>query len=475
MKYEVVIGLEVHSELKTASKIYCSCTTQFGGEENTHCCPVCTGMPGVLPRLNEQVVEFCMRAGLALDCEINRYCRQDRKHYFYPDLPKAFQTSQFDLPICIGGHLDVDMGDYTRRVGITRIHIEEDAGKLIHGFGGTRIDYNRCGVPLIEIVTEPDIRSAAEAAAFVENLRAILLYADVSDCRMEEGSLRCDVNISLRPEGQEEFGERTEIKNLNSFRAVLKAIEKETERQEDILNAGGKITRDTLHWDDVNEEVSVLRSKEASDDYMYFPEPDILPIVIDDAWVERVKNSLPEMPQVKRRRYLEEYGLNHKEVNIILAAKKLADVFDEAIACGLKPQIACNWIKGDISRVLNERGMDPENMPLDGQRLYGLVSLLEKGTISHTIAAKVLELMFDEPGTAEEIVAKHNMAQISDTGAIAEICQEAIARNPKAVEDYKAGKGKAVGALVGYVMKATKGKANPTMVNELMVELLDKQ
>ncbi len=473
MNYEVVIGLEVHSELKTQSKIYCSCTTQFGGAENTHCCPVCTGMPGVLPRLNEEVVEYCMRAGLALDCEINRFCRQDRKHYFYPDLPKAFQTSQFDLPICIGGHLDVDMGDYTRRVGITRIHIEEDAGKLIHGKNGTRVDYNRCGVPLIEIVTEPDLRSAEEAAAFMETLRSILLYADVSDCRMEEGSLRCDVNISVRPEGQKEFGTRTEIKNLNSFRSVTRAIEEESARQIEVIENGGKIFQATMHWDDENCEVSVLRSKEDSDDYMYFPEPDILPIVISDEWVDRVKAELPELPTVKKRRYLQEFGLNEKEVAIILAAKPLSLLFDQMVSLGVAPQIAANWVKGDVSRVLNDRGMEPEDMPIDGQRLTGLISLLEKKTISHTIAAKVLELMFDEEGTAEEIVNRHNMAQISDTSAIEEACKEAIANNPKAVEDYRAGKGKALGAMVGYVMKVTKGKANPGLVNEILAKLLD--
>ncbi len=474
MNYEVVIGLEVHSELKTATKIYCGCTTQFGGEENTHCCPVCTGMPGVLPRLNQKVVEYCMRAGLALDCRINHFCRQDRKHYFYPDLPKAFQTSQFDLPICVDGHLDVELPDYVRRVGITRIHIEEDAGKLIHDFSGTRIDYNRCGVPLIEIVTEPDLRSAAEAAAFLDNLRSILLYADVSDCRMEEGSLRCDVNISVRPEGQQEFGVRTEIKNLNSFRSVVRAIEKESSRQIEVLEAGGVITRNTLHWDDDKGEVSVLRSKEDSDDYMYFPEPDILPIIIDEPWIARVKSMLPEMPTVKRRRYLTEFGLTDKEADIILAAKKLAFVFDESVRLGLSPQVAANWVKGDISRVLNDRGMDAEDMPIDGERLYGLVKLLEKGILSHTIAAKVLELMFDEEGSAEDIVARHNMAQISDTGAIEAACKEAIAQNPKAVEDFKAGKGKAVGALVGHVMKVTKGKANPALVNQLMIDLLQK-
>lgn len=473
MNYEVVIGLEVHSELKTQSKIYCSCTTQFGGAENTHCCPVCTGMPGVLPRLNEEVVEYCMRAGLALDCEINRFCRQDRKHYFYPDLPKAFQTSQFDLPICIGGHLDVDMEDYTRRVGITRIHIEEDAGKLIHGKNGTRVDYNRCGVPLIEIVTEPDLRSAEEAAAFMETLRSILLYADVSDCRMEEGSLRCDVNISVRPEGQKEFGTRTEIKNLNSFRSVTRAIEEESARQIEVIENGGKIFQATMHWDDENCEVSVLRSKEDSDDYMYFPEPDILPIVISDEWVDRVKAELPELPTVKKRRYLQEFGLNEKEVAIILAAKPLSLLFDQMVSLGVAPQIAANWVKGDVSRVLNDRGMEPEDMPIDGQRLTGLISLLEKKTISHTIAAKVLELMFDEEGTAEEIVNRHNMAQISDTSAIEEACKEAIANNPKAVEDYRAGKGKALGAMVGYVMKVTKGKANPGLVNEILAKLLD--
>ena len=472
MQYETVIGLEVHVELDTASKIYCSCTTQFGGAENTHCCPVCTGMPGALPALNGRAVEECIRAGLALNCSIHHDSRQDRKHYYYPDLPKAFQTSQFDLPICHDGYIDLDVNGESKRIGITRIHIEEDAGKLLHGTGFTRVDYNRGGVPLIEIVTEPDFRNADEVKAFLEALRAILLYVGVSNCRMEEGSLRCDVNLSIRPEGQTKFGTRTEMKNLNSFSAAHRAVLYERARQIGVLEDGGTITQDTLRWDDAKNTNYVMRSKEDADEYFYFPEPDIMPMVFEEDYVETLRESIPELPAQRSARYVHDLELSEYDAKQITVSKKLSDLFDHATQKGADPKQVANFILSDISRLLNERGMDAEDLTLSPDQLVELIDLIKKGSINRTVGSKVLEKIFDNDKMPSTVVENEGLAQVSDEGTIKAMCQEAIAANPKAVEDFRGGKEKALTSLVGQVMKASKGKANPAMVNQLLRDLL---
>jgi len=476
MKYEVVIGLEVHSELATKSKIYCTCTTAFGGEPNTHCCPICIGMPGVLPVLNKQVVEFAAKAGIATNCTISRFSKQDRKNYFYPDLPKAYQTSQFDLPLCIGGHLDIDVDGQKKRIGITRIHIEEDAGKLMHDkWGvGSLVDYNRCGVPLIEIVSEPDMRSADEAKAYLEQLKAILEYTEVSDCRMEEGSLRADVNLSLRPFGQEKLGTRTEMKNLNSFKSIVRAIEHETERQMEILEAGGEIVQETRRWDDDNGFSFSMRSKEEAHDYRYFPEPDLAPIEIDDAWLNEIKASLPELQEQRVKRYVEELGIPEYDASIITSSKHLADVFEEAVKSNCSPKAASNWIMGEVLRLLNESNIELDNIPITGKDLADLILLVENSKISMNIAKKVLKKVFETGEHPADIVKREGLEIVDDAGEILTIVKNAIQSNPQSVADYKAGKEKAMGFLVGQVMKESKGKANPAMVNKAIKEELDK-
>lgn len=472
MEYETIIGLEVHVELDTASKIYCSCTTEFGGDENTHCCPVCTGMPGVLPGLNGRAVEECIRAGLAINCEINHYSRQDRKHYFYPDLPKAFQTSQFDQPLCIGGYVDIEVNGEKKRIGITRIHIEEDAGKLLHGVNATRVDYNRCGVPLIEIVSEPDFRNADEVKAFLEELRAIMLYTGVSNCRMEEGSLRCDVNLSIRPVGQKEFGTRTEMKNLNSFSAAYRAVNYERARQISVLEEGGEITQDTLRWDDAKNRNYVMRSKEDADEYFYFPEPDIMPMVFDEAYIQKLAESIPELPAQRRERYVSELNLSDYDARLITYSKKMSDLFEACVRNGAAPKQVANFLLSDVNRILNEKSMDAEDLTLSAEQLTELIDLVDKGSISRTIGSKVLEKIFNTKEMPAAVVEKEGMAQVSDEGAIKAICEEVILANPKAVQDYKGGKEKAMTSLVGQVMKASKGKANPGVVNQLLKEML---
>ena len=472
MKYQTVIGLEVHAELDTRSKIYCSCSTAFGAEENAHTCPVCTGMPGVLPALNQTAVEYCIKAGLALNCKINRYSRQDRKHYFYPDLPKAFQTSQYDLPLCYEGYVDIEAEGQTRRIGITRIHIEEDAGKLGHEEGCTRIDYNRCGVPLIEIVTEPDFRSSAEVHAFLEQLRATLLYTGVSNCRMEEGSMRCDVNLSLREGEDAPFGTRTEMKNIASMSATVRAIEYEQKRQAKLLDKGEVITQDTLRWDDERGVNYAMRSKEDAHDYFYFPEPDIMPIVVSEEWLERIRASIPELPRARRARYMAEYSLPEYDADFITGEKAFADLFDACVSHGSDPKAVSNWIMSDVSRLLNERGLAPEAIPFTPERFSKLLALVDGGKISRTAGSKVLALLFEQDKDPEQIVSEQGMAQISDEGAIREMCAAVLAANERAVADYKAGKAKALTSLVGQVMKASKGKANPALVNKLLVEMM---
>ncbi len=476
MEFETVIGLEVHAELSTASKAFCSCSTEFGGEENTHCCPICTGMPGVLPVLNKKVVDFCIKAGLATNCQITHFGKQDRKNYFYPDLPKAYQISQYDLPVSHDGYIDIVADGHKRRVGITRIHIEEDAGKLVHDAfaSGTKVDYNRCGVPLIEIVTEPDIRSSEEARVFLETLKNILMYIEVSDCKMQEGSLRCDVNLSVRPVGQKEFGTRCEMKNVNSFSAAVRSMEYERKRQIDLITSGGEVTQETRRWDDEKGYSTVMRTKEDAQDYRYFPDPDLMPIVIDDEWVERIRKTLPELPEAKKARYIEDYALPEYDAEFITASKALAKFFDSTVEAGAQPKAASNWIMSDMSKIMNDEEIAPENIPFTGKDLAELIALIDKGTISGSIAKKVLKFMFED-GTKspETIVKEKGMVQISDEGAIKELIQSVLAANEKSVTDYKNGKKNAVGFLVGQCMKASRGKGNPQMINKLLNEMLE--
>ncbi|HHV51137.1 MAG TPA: Asp-tRNA(Asn)/Glu-tRNA(Gln) amidotransferase subunit GatB [Clostridiales bacterium] len=472
MVFETVIGLEIHAELSTKSKIYCSCSTEFGADVNTQTCPICTGMPGVLPVLNKKVVEYAIMAGLAMNCHITEYGKQDRKNYFYPDLPKAYQTSQYDLPICQKGYLDIEVEGKTRRIGITRIHIEEDAGKLIHdNFRGVSfVDYNRAGVPLIEIVTEPDIRSAEEARVFLEKVKSILEYTGVSDCKMQEGSLRCDINLSVRPLGQKEYGTRTEMKNINSFSAVVRAIGSERKRQISLLTSGQEVVQATRRWDDEKGVSYEMRSKEEAHDYRYFPEPDLVPIVIDSEWVERVKNSLPELPDEKKRRYVEELGLPDYDAAFITASRKLADYFEKVVEFGAPPKVASNWIMGDITKELNDRGI--EEIPFAPEYLAKTIGLIEKGVVSTTAAKKIVSALFEEEKDPEVIAREKNLIQNSDESALLELVKQIIADNPKAVEEIRAGKEKAMGFLIGQAMKASRGSANPQIISRLVREQL---
>ena len=475
MNYETVIGLEVHAELKTNTKIYCSCKNEFGGEPNTHTCPVCTGMPGTLPVLNKRVVDFAIKAGLAMNCSITKFGKQDRKNYFYPDLPKAYQISQFDLPLCQNGYIDILVNGETRRIGITRIHIEEDAGKMVHDDyrNASMADYNRCGVPLIEIVSEPDLRSPEEARVYLETLKSILEYTDVSDCKMQEGSLRCDVNVSLRPVGQKEFGTRCEMKNVNSFRAAVRAMEYEQKRQAAILDAGGIVTQETRRWDDLKGESIVMRTKEDAQDYRYFPEPDLLPIIVSDEWIEEIRKTIPELPEQRKARYLDEYGLPEYDAYILTSSKKMADYFDETVKLGAKPKTVSNWLMGDISKLVNDRELETGDVPFEPAKLKALIDLIEKGAISNSAAKKVLTEMFDSSDEPEKIVERLGLSQVSDEGALSSMIQEVLAQNPQSIADYKAGKDKALGFLMGQVMRVSKGKANPQIINKMLKDALD--
>ncbi|HEX3032180.1 MAG TPA: Asp-tRNA(Asn)/Glu-tRNA(Gln) amidotransferase subunit GatB [Bacillota bacterium] len=477
--YEVVIGLEVHTELRTKSKIFCGCTTEFGGNQNTHVCPVCLGLPGVLPVLNKKVVEFAIKAGLALNCQIAGFSKFDRKNYFYPDLPKNFQTSQYDLPIAEHGHLEITVDGEHKTIGITRVHMEEDAGKLVHA-GATisssdysLVDYNRTGVPLCEIVSEPDMRSPEEARAYLEKIKAILEYTEVSDCKMEEGSLRCDANISLRPFGQKELGTKTELKNMNSFKALQRALEYEIERQADILDEGGRIIQETRTWDDAKGISLSMRSKEEAHDYRYFPEPDLVPIVVEKSWVEDIRASLPELPDARQKRYVTDLGLPEYDAEVITASKYMADYFEACLQHHGDAKAISNWVMGELSRLLNANSQEITACLVNPEHLAQLLKLMEKGTISSKIAKTVFEEMFATGKDPEKIVEEKGLVQISDEGAIAGIIDEVLAANPQSVADYKAGKKQSIGFLVGQVMKQTKGKANPAVVNKLLQEKLD--
>ena len=473
--YEVVIGLEVHAELATKTKIFCSCKTAFGGAPNTQVCPVCMGMPGALPVLNEKVVEYAVKAGLATGCEIERNSKNDRKNYFYPDTPRSYQISQYDKPLCIGGNIEIETSNGTKNIGITRIHIEDDAGKLNHDdfSGGSLVDLNRAGVPLIEIVSEPDIRSAEEAEQYLRKLKSILEYIEVSDCKMEEGSLRADINVSVHKKG-EPFGQRTEMKNMNSFRSIVRAIEYESNRQIDVIEAGGKISQETLRWDEVSGKTFSMREKENAQDYRYFPDPDLVAIKLSEEYIQNIKNSLPELPESRKKRYLEEYKLSEKDARIITSSKYLSDLFEEAGRISANIKAVGNWIISDISRILNEKELEPMNIPFTANQLAELVILIDKGTISSSIGKKVLEELFENPRKPEEIIKEKGWIQISDEGAIREVVLKILEANPQSVADFKAGKDRALGFLVGQAMKETKGKANPQMLNKMFVEEMKK-
>ena len=474
--YEVIIGLEVHAELSTKTKIFCSCPTSFGAEPNTHTCPICMAMPGALPVLNEKVVEYAVKAGLATNCEISKNSKNDRKNYFYPDLPKSYQISQYDKPLCEHGYVEIDTKEGKKKIRLLRIHIEEDAGKLNHDefAGGSLVDLNRAGVPLIEIVSEPDLRSSEEAEQYLKKLKSILEYIEVSDCKMQEGSLRADVNVSVRKKGDTKFGIRTEMKNMNSFRSIVRAIEYEANRQIDVLEEGGTIEQETRRWDEVSGKTFSMRDKEDAEDYRYFPEPDLVAIKLSDEYIENIRKNLPELPESRKERYLNEYHLSEKDSNIISSSKYLADLFEQATKICNNAKAVNNWIISDISRILNETETEPIEIPFDSNQLAKLVILIDKGVISSSIGKKVLVELFENPRDPEEIIKEKGWIQISDEGAIKEIVMKILEENPQSVSDYKAGKDKALGFLVGQAMKQTKGKANPKMLNEMFIEELKK-
>ncbi len=475
--YEIVMGLEIHAELSTKTKIFCSCPTEFGGEPNSHTCPICMAMPGTLPVLNEKVVEYAVKAGLATNCEISRDSKNDRKNYFYPDLPKAYQISQFDKPLCENGYVEIeDDNGNPKKIRLTRIHIEEDAGKLNHNEfgGGSLVDLNRAGVPLIEIVSEPDIRSSGEAERYLRKIKSILEYIEVSDCKMQEGSLRADVNVSVRKKGATEYGTRTEMKNMNSFKSIVRAIEYEANRQIDVIEDGGKIEQETLRWDDVSGKTFSMRDKEDAQDYRYFPDPDLVAIRLNEEYIQKIKNDLPELPESRKARYIEQYGLSEKDARLITSSKYLSDLFDKTQEICKNPKITANWILSDISKILNEKELEPDKIPFTAEQLAKMIILIENGTISSSIGKKVIVELFEKPEDPEEIVKKNGWIQISDENAIKAVVQKVLENNPQSVTDYKAGKDKALGYLVGQAMKETKGKANPQMLNKLFVEELKK-
>ena len=474
--YEVVIGLEVHAELSTKTKIFCSCPTEFGAEPNTHVCPICTAMRGALPKLNESVVEYAVKAGLATNCSIAQDSKNDRKNYFYPDLPKSYQISQFDKPLCNHGFIEIEDDEGNKKkVRILRIHIEEDAGKLNHDeySGGSLVDLNRAGVPLIEIVSEPDMHSSGEADRYLKKLRSILQYIDVSDCKMEEGSLRADVNVSIHKPG-EPLGVRHEMKNINSFKAIQRAIEYEIESQINDVENGIEIEQETMRWDDLEGRTFSMRSKEDAQDYRYFPEPDLVAIRLSDEYIENIKNNLPELPESRKVRYMDEIGLSEKDASALVLSRRFSDIFEEAgKICGDYKSV-CNWITSDISRILNENEMEPEQIPFSAQELGELVQLINDGTISTKIGKSVLEELFKEPRSPKKIIEEKGWIQISDESAIKEVVMNVLNENPQSIVDFKAGKDRALGYLVGQAMKVTKGKANPKMLNEMFLEELKK-
>ena len=475
--YETVIGLEVHVELATKTKIFCSCSTQFGGEPNTHTCPVCTGMPGSLPVLNKQVVEYALAVGLAMNCQINQYCKFDRKNYFYPDNPQNYQISQLYLPICHDGYVEIETEEGKKKVGIHEIHMEEDAGKLVHDEWGdcSLVDYNRSGVPLIEIVSEPDMRSAQEVIAYLEKLRMTIQYLGASDCKLQEGSMRADVNISVREAGSAQFGTRTEMKNLNSFKAIARAIEGERERQIDLLESGQPVIQETRRWDDSKQTSRAMRSKEDAKDYRYFPEPDLVPISISDEWLERIRSRQPEMREEKLARYQQEFGLPLYDARILTGEKHLADLFEETTALSQKPKEVSNWLMVEGMRLLKELDMDAADLTFSPAHLAKLIRMVDQNTINRTVAKAVFEEIVKSDVDPEKYVEEKGLKVVNDEGKLRGIVEEIIQSNPQSVQDFKAGKAKAAGFLVGQTMKAMKGKADPGLVNELVKQLLNER
>lgn len=475
-EYETVIGLEVHVELATKTKIFCGCSTAFGGRPNSHTCPVCTGMPGSLPVLNKKVLEYAVAVGLATNCEITRYCKFDRKNYFYPDNPQNYQISQLYLPICRNGYVEIETESGGKKVGIHEIHMEEDAGKLIHDEWEdcTLVDYNRSGVPLIEIVSEPDMRSAEEVIAYLEKLRLIIQYLGASDCKLQEGSMRADVNLSVREVGAEEFGTRTEMKNLNSFRAIARAIEGEKNRQIDLLESGEAVVQETRRWDDTKETSYAMRSKEDAQDYRYFPDPDLTPIFVSDEFLEEIKGKQPEFRTEKMKRYKEEFDIPEYDIEIITGSKHMADIFEATVALGAQPKKVSNWLMGETLRLLKEKELDAEDIRFSPEHLAALIALTDARAISSTVAKEVFEVLFEEDIDPEQYVEEKGLKTVQDEGALKETVLQVIAANPQSVEDYHNGKEKAIGFLVGQTMKAMKGKADPASVNQLLKEALQK-
>ena len=475
--YEVVIGLEVHCELSTKTKIFCSCSTEFGGEPNSHCCPICMAMPGTLPVLNEKVVEYAVKAGLATNCKIERNSKNDRKNYFYPDNPKSYQISQFDKPLCYDGYVTIeDEKGIEKKVRIERIHIEEDAGKLNHDdYGrGSFVDLNRAGVPLIEVVSKPDLRSAYEVESYMRKLKSIFEYIEISDCKMQEGSLRADVNVSIRKKGSTELGTRTEMKNMNSFKSIVRAIDYEIDRQIEVVEEGGEVVQETLRWDDISGRTFPMRDKEDAQDYRYFPEPDLVAIKLSEEYIENIRKALPELPESRKKRYIEEIGLSEKAANFVTSSKYYSNMFEKASEISNNPKAVSNWLMSDIARIMNEKELEPDKIPFTAENLAELVVLIDNGTISNSIGKKVLEELFENPKEPSKIIEEKGWVQISDEGAIREVVHKVLENNSQSVADYKAGKDKALGYLVGQAMKETRGKANPQMLNKMFIEELKK-
>ena len=473
-QYETVIGLEVHVELATKTKIFCGCPTEFGKEPNTHVCPVCTGMPGSLPVLNRQVVDFALALGAATHSKVNKLCRFDRKNYFYPDNPQNYQISQLYLPICHDGWLEIDTPAGSKRIRIHEMHMEEDAGKLVHDEweDSSLVDYNRSGVPLIEIVSEPDMRNAQEVMAYLEKLRSICRYLEISDCKLQEGSMRADVNLSVREVGSDKLGTRTEMKNLNSFKAIGRAIDGERARQIELLEEGKPVIQETRRWDDNKEYSYAMRSKEDAKDYRYFPDPDLTPIVISDEWIQQVKAREPEFQEAKAARYKEEFDIPDYDISILTASKKMADIFEQTVEICHNPKKVSNWLMVETMRLLKEKEMEPEDIRFTPDHLAKLIELADKGTINSTVAKEVFEVVFEENVDPEQYVADHGLGTVSDEGALRETIERVVADNPQSVADYQAGKKKAIGFLVGQTMKAMQGKADPGMVNKILQEIL---
>ncbi|AAK80616.1 aspartyl-tRNA(Asn)/glutamyl-tRNA(Gln) amidotransferase subunit B [Clostridium acetobutylicum] len=476
MEYEIVIGLEVHAELATKTKMYCGCTAEFGGQPNTHVCPVCMGLPGALPHINKRAVDYGIKAGLALNCSITHIGRMDRKHIFYPDNSRNYQITQDELPLCTNGYIEIELEDGSKKkIGVERIHIEEDAGKLLHTNAGTLVDFNRCGVPLAEIVSKPDMRSPREAVTYLEELKSILSCVGVSDCKMEEGSLRCDANISVMKKGAKEFGVRTEIKNMNSFKAVEKALNYEYERHIKAIESGEKLTQETRRWDDAKNETAPMRSKEEANDYRYFPEGDLVTLNIDDEWIESIRKTIPELPYQKRERFIKEFGIPKYDASVLTLTMSMADFFEKTAKISGDAKSASNWLMGDISKIMKENYVWIEDLKFTPEQLSELIKLINEGTVSNAIGKKVIIKMFETGKSPKNIIEEEGLIQNSNEDEILNIVKEVLSENEKSIEDYKNGKNRVVGFLIGLVMKKTKGKANPKIVNKLMIDELNKQ